>query len=235
MIITTAQIPGRPAPRLITAEAVKGMAPGSVIIDLAAETGGNVEGSKPGETVEENGVKIIGPANLPSQMAGNASALYAKNLQNLVELLIDEEGNLKVDTEDEVIAGALLTKDGEIVNERAKERSSGREAEEPIGPDDRDHDLRPRRLRRLRGDLEGADHPAHAADVADQRDPRHRHARRADRDRLRRRHAGEGDRRDRDRLRHDQHRRRLHGHRPDARHVPAAGTGSRRRSPRPRP
>ena len=121
VIITTAQIPGRPAPRLITAEAIKGMQPGSVIIDLAAETGGNVEGSKPGETVEQHGVKIIGPANLPSQMAGNASALYAKNLQNLVELLIDDEGNLKVDTEDEVIAGALLTKDGEIVNERAKE------------------------------------------------------------------------------------------------------------------
>jgi NAD(P) transhydrogenase subunit alpha len=69
-------------------------------------------------------VKIIGPANLPSQMAGNASALYAKNLQNLVELLIDDEGNLKVDTEDEVIAGALLTKDGEIVNERAKEAAN---------------------------------------------------------------------------------------------------------------
>ena len=68
------------------------MAPGSVIVDLAAETGGNVEGSVPGETVEQNGVKIIGPANLPSQMAGNASALYAKNLQNLVELLVDEEG-----------------------------------------------------------------------------------------------------------------------------------------------
>ena len=124
VIITTAQIPGGPAPRLITADAVKGMAPGSVIIDLAAETGGNVEGSKPGETVEQDGVKIIGPANLPSQMAGNASALYAKNLQNLVELLIDDEGNLKVDTEDEVIAGALLTKDGEIVNERAKEAAS---------------------------------------------------------------------------------------------------------------
>ena len=98
-----------------------GMQPGSVIVDLAAETGGNVEGSKPGETVEVNGVKIIGPGNLPSQMAANASALYAKNLQNLVELLVDEEGNLKVDTGDEVIAGAMLTKDGEIVNERAKE------------------------------------------------------------------------------------------------------------------
>ena len=124
VIITTAQIPGRPAPRLITAEAIKGMQPGSVIIDLAAETGGNVEGSQPGEVVEENGVKIIGPANLPSQMAGNASALYAKNLQNLVELLVDDEGNLKIDTDDEVVAGALLTKDGEIVNERAKEAAS---------------------------------------------------------------------------------------------------------------
>jgi NAD(P) transhydrogenase subunit alpha len=121
VIITTAQIPGRPAPLLITAEAIRGMAPSSVIIDLAAETGGNVEGSKPGETVEENGVKIIGPANLPSQMAPNASALYAKNLQNLVELMVDDEGSLKIDFDDEIIAGACLTKDGEIVNERAKE------------------------------------------------------------------------------------------------------------------
>jgi NAD(P) transhydrogenase subunit alpha len=121
VIITTAQIPGRPAPLLITADAVRGMAPGSVIVDLAAETGGNVEGSKPGETVEENGVKIIGPANLPSEMAADASALYAKNLQNLLELLTTEEGDLKIDTEDEIVAGACLTKDGEIVNERAKE------------------------------------------------------------------------------------------------------------------
>jgi NAD(P) transhydrogenase subunit alpha len=133
VIITTAQIPGRPAPRLLTADAIREMAPGSVIIDLAAETGGNVEGSKPGETVEMNGVKIIGPANLPSQMAGNASALYAKNLQNLVELLVDDDGNLKIDTEDEVVAGAMLTRGGEIVNERAKEAAGaapGRKAEE---------------------------------------------------------------------------------------------------------
>jgi H+-translocating NAD(P) transhydrogenase subunit alpha len=124
VIITTAQIPGRPAPLLITADAVQGMAPGSVIVDLAAETGGNVEGSKPGETVVANGVKIIGPANLPSELAGDASALYAKNLQNLLELLVTEEGELKIDTEDEVVAGACLTKDGEIVNERAKEAAS---------------------------------------------------------------------------------------------------------------
>jgi NAD(P) transhydrogenase subunit alpha len=97
------------------------MQPGSVIVDLAAETGGNCELSKPGETVEENGVKIIGPVNLPNEMAPNASALYAKNLQNLVELMIDDEGNLRLDMDDEVVAGACLTKDGEIVNERAKE------------------------------------------------------------------------------------------------------------------
>ena len=121
VIITTAQIPGRPAPLLITADAVRNMAPGSVIIDLAAETGGNCELSVPGETVERDGVKIIGPANLPSQMADNASALYAKNLQNLIELMVDDEGGLAIDYEDEVLAGACLTRDGEIVNERAKE------------------------------------------------------------------------------------------------------------------
>jgi H+-translocating NAD(P) transhydrogenase subunit alpha len=121
VIITTAQIPGRTAPLLITADAVRGMEPGSVIVDLAAETGGNCELSKPGVTVEENGVKIIGPVNLPSEMAPNASALYAKNLQNLVELMIDDEGNLRLDMNDEVVAGACLTNDGEIVNERAKE------------------------------------------------------------------------------------------------------------------
>jgi NAD(P) transhydrogenase subunit alpha len=142
VIITTAQIPGRPAPLLITADAVRGMQPGSVIVDLAAETGGNCELSEPGKTVVENGVKIIGPVNLPSEMAPNASSLYAKNLQNLVELMVDDEGNLELDMDDEVIAGACLTKDGEIVNERAKEAagaasgagvmqgSSGREAEE---------------------------------------------------------------------------------------------------------
>jgi proton-translocating NAD(P)+ transhydrogenase subunit alpha len=121
VIITTAQIPGRPAPLLITAEAVRSMQPGSVIVDLAAESGGNCELSVPGETVVEEGVKIIGPVNLPSEMAPNASALYAKNLQNLVELMIDEDGNLRLDMDDEVVAGACLTKDGEIVNERAKE------------------------------------------------------------------------------------------------------------------
>src|SRR5215207_1099470 len=121
VIITTAQIRGRPAPLLITADAVRSMQRGSVIVDLAAETGGNCELSAAGETVVENGVKIIGPVNLPSEMAPNASSLYAKNLQNLVELMVDDEGNLRLDMDDEIIAGSCLTKDGEIVNERAKE------------------------------------------------------------------------------------------------------------------
>ena len=88
VIITTAQIPGRDAPLLITDEAVAGMQPGSVIVDMAAGSGGNVAPSKPDETViTDNGVKVIGPTNLPSEMAGDASALYAKNIQNLAELL----------------------------------------------------------------------------------------------------------------------------------------------------
>jgi H+-translocating NAD(P) transhydrogenase subunit alpha len=120
VIISTAAIPGRPAPLLITADAVRGMQPGSVIVDMAAETGGNCELTKAGETVEEGGVKVIGPVNLPSEMPNDASALYAKNLANLMELLVDE-GKLKLDFEDEVVAGACLTHDGEIKNERAKE------------------------------------------------------------------------------------------------------------------
>src|SRR4051794_3774163 len=120
VIITTALIPGRPAPLLITADAVRGMQPGSVIVDLAGESGGNCELTKPGETVEEGGVRIISPLNLPSEMATHASQLYAKNIENLLGLLV-EEGELRLDFEDEVVAGACITHDGEIRNERAKE------------------------------------------------------------------------------------------------------------------
>jgi proton-translocating NAD(P)+ transhydrogenase subunit alpha len=119
VIVTTAAIPGRPAPRLITAEAVRKMAPGSVIVDLAAETGGNCELTKAGETVVENGVRVIGPRNLPSEMPAPASQLYAKNLENLLGLLIDEEGGLKLDFEDDIVAAACITHGGEIRNERA--------------------------------------------------------------------------------------------------------------------
>ena len=124
VIISTAAIPGRPAPLLITADAVRGMAPGSVIVDMAAETGGNCELTKAGETVVEGGVKVIGPVNLPSEMANDASALYAKNLSNLLDLIV-EDGKLNLNFEDEVVAGACLTHNGEIVNERAKEAAGG--------------------------------------------------------------------------------------------------------------
>src|SRR3954453_13544435 len=124
VIITTAQIPGRPAPILITADAVRGMQPGSVIIDLAAESGGNCELTKAGETVFESGVKVIGPRNLASEMPAPASQLYAKNLENLLGLLIGEEGALDVDFEDDILAAACITHGGEIKNERAAGRDS---------------------------------------------------------------------------------------------------------------
>jgi H+-translocating NAD(P) transhydrogenase subunit alpha len=121
VIITTAQVPGRRAPILITAEAVRNMQPGSVIVDLAGDSGGNCELTQAGETVVENGVKIIAPVNLPSDMAAHASQLYAKNVENLLKLLVSDEGQLDLDFEDEIVAGACLTHDGEIRNERARE------------------------------------------------------------------------------------------------------------------
>jgi NAD(P) transhydrogenase subunit alpha len=119
IIVTTAAIPGRPAPLLITADAVRGMKAGSVIVDLAAETGGNCELTRAGEAVVENGVKVVGPRNLASEMPAPASQLYAKNLENLLGLLITEQGEVKVDFEDDIIAAACITQGGEIKNERA--------------------------------------------------------------------------------------------------------------------
>jgi NAD(P) transhydrogenase subunit alpha len=121
VIITTALIPGRPAPLLITADAVRSMQPGSVIVDLAGESGGNCELSQARETVVENGVKVIAPLNLPSEMATHASQLYAKNVENLLRLIVSDEGALAVDFDDEVVAGACLTHEGQIKNERARE------------------------------------------------------------------------------------------------------------------
>jgi len=125
VIVTTAAIPGRPAPLLITAEAVRGMQPGSVIVDLAAETGGNCELTRPGETVVENDVKVVGPRNLPSLMPAPASQLYAKNLENLLGLLVTEEGELKIDFEDDIVDAACIVKGGEIRSERAAGRDGG--------------------------------------------------------------------------------------------------------------
>ncbi len=117
IIITTALIPGRPAPELITEAMVKTMKPGSVIVDLAVEMGGNCKLSKPGEVVEKHGVKIVGHRNVPSRLAADASALYAKNLLNLMALLVDKEsGSLTINWEDEIIQGIALTKDGEIIH-----------------------------------------------------------------------------------------------------------------------
>jgi NAD(P) transhydrogenase subunit alpha len=121
VIITTAQVPGRPAPLLITADAVRGMQPGSVIVDLAGESGGNCELTAAGETVMEGGVKVIAPLNLASEMATHASQLYAKNIENLLGLMISEEGELTIDFDDEIVAGACITHEGEIKNERARE------------------------------------------------------------------------------------------------------------------
>lgn len=117
IVITTALIPGRPAPRLVTAKMVESMKPGSVIIDLAVESGGNCELSKAGEVVNHNGVKIVGHKNVPSRLATDASALYAKNLLNLLGLLIDKDSkDLSINWEDDIVKGIALTKDGQIIH-----------------------------------------------------------------------------------------------------------------------
>jgi NAD(P) transhydrogenase subunit alpha len=120
VVITTALVPGRPAPRLVTAEAVEGMKPGSVIIDLAGETGGNCELTSPGETIVVHDVTIVSPLNLPAEMPEHASALYARNVQALLELLLDEHGELALDFDDEIVSGACIVRGGEIVNATAR-------------------------------------------------------------------------------------------------------------------
>jgi NAD(P) transhydrogenase subunit alpha len=120
VVITTALVPGRTAPRLVTAESVKKMKAGSVIVDLAGETGGNCELTEPGRTIVKHGVTIVSPLNLPASMAEHASSLYARNVSSLLELLVDEDGELHLDFDDEIIAGACITRDGEIVHGGAK-------------------------------------------------------------------------------------------------------------------
>ena len=117
IVITTALIPGRPAPQLISRAMVESMRPGSVIIDLAAERGGNCELTSPGETVDHNGVRIVGPVNLPGTVSVNASSLYAKNLLTFLQPMIDSEsGAMKIDWDDEIVQGTLVAKDGKIVH-----------------------------------------------------------------------------------------------------------------------
>ncbi len=119
VVITTALVPGRRAPILVTEEAVKKMKPGSVVVDLAGEAGGNCELTEPGQTVIRHDVKIVAPLNVPSTMAEHASQLYARNIQALLDLMV-REGQLALDFDDEVIAGACVTRGGEIVHEGAK-------------------------------------------------------------------------------------------------------------------
>ncbi len=120
VVITTAAIPGKKAPILVTAEMVKGMHPGSVIIDLAAERGGNCELTKPGETVVVGGVKIVGPVNIPTTIPFHASQMYAKNISTFLLHLV-KEGNLTVDLDDEITEGTLITQGGKVVNKRVLE------------------------------------------------------------------------------------------------------------------
>jgi NAD(P) transhydrogenase subunit alpha len=113
VVITTAAIPGKPAPRLITKETVAAMKPGSVIVDLAAETGGNCELTEPGQTVVKHGVTIVGPINLPASVPVHASQLYAKNITELLRLLVTKDGKLNLDFNDEIVKGACVTHDGQ--------------------------------------------------------------------------------------------------------------------------
>jgi NAD(P) transhydrogenase subunit alpha len=124
VVISTAAIPGRPAPKIISAEAARAMKPGAVIVDLAAETGGNCALTKAGETVIDNKVKIVGPVNLPAALGRHASDMYARNLYNFISPAIDK-GELKIDWEDEVFALSVLTRDGEIKHKATRESIEG--------------------------------------------------------------------------------------------------------------
>jgi H+-translocating NAD(P) transhydrogenase subunit alpha len=117
IVVTTALIPGRPAPKLISRAMIESMKPGAVIVDLAAERGGNTEATEPGKTVTVNGVRIFGPLNLAGEIPVNASSLYAKNLYAFLETLFDKkEKALKVNWDDEIVKGTLIAKDGMLVH-----------------------------------------------------------------------------------------------------------------------
>ena len=121
VVITTAQVPGKKAPLLVTEHMIAQMKPGSVIVDLAAEQGGNCEGTEAGKDVVKHGVTIIGPMNLPGSVPVHASQLYAKNLQNLMQLFTDSKTHeINLDFSDDIVAAACITHGGEIRNERIK-------------------------------------------------------------------------------------------------------------------
>ncbi len=121
VVITTAQVPGKKAPVLVTKAMLDGMKPGSFVVDLAAEQGGNCEGTEAGKDIVYNGVTIIGPVNLPSTMPVHASELYAKNISALLKLMINKENQLELNFEDEIVAGACIASMGEIRNQRVRD------------------------------------------------------------------------------------------------------------------
>lgn len=122
IVITTALVPGQAAPVLVPQSAVDTMRRGSVIVDLAAANGGNCEVSVPNERIEYNGISVFGPTNLPSDLAPDASRMFSRNLLNFSKLIIDSDGNLNLDLEDEIVAGAMLTHDGKIVSEAVRKK-----------------------------------------------------------------------------------------------------------------
>lgn len=121
-IITTAAIPGRPSPKIITEAMITAMKPGAVIVDIAAEGGGNTALTRLGEVVNHNGVKIFGPENLPSQLAAHASEMYSKNLLNFLTLLVNKEGAIQLDWSDQILADSVLTHEGQIRHAATRER-----------------------------------------------------------------------------------------------------------------
>jgi NAD(P) transhydrogenase subunit alpha len=140
-LITTAAVPGRQAPMLVTAGMVEQMKPGSAVVDMAAESGGNVEGSVPGEVVRIGGAQVWGGRNIPSQMPGPASRLYAQNVVNLVTLMTAqgedvEPGTFAPDFEDEIVAASCVTRGGAIVHESTRESLEGPAPESATGPAD---------------------------------------------------------------------------------------------------
>ena len=182
VVITTALVPGRRAPILVTEEAVELMKPGSVIVDLAGEAGRQLRAVRAGrDDHRATTSRSSAPLNVPSTMAEHASQLYARNIEALLGLMITRTASSTLDFEDEVIAGACITRDGEIVHEAAKRPPapprSSQEATMTLVTEIAILVLAG--VRRLRGDLEGPEHAAHAADVGHQRDPRDRAARRA--------------------------------------------------------
>ena len=266
IVITTALIPGRPAPKLWTEDMVEAMKPGSVIVDLAAERGGNCDLTVPDQKiVTDNGVTIIGYTDFPSRMAAQASTLYANNIRHmLTDLTPGKDGVIVHNMEDDVIRGATVTHEGAITypppppKVQAIAAAKPKEKPKELTPEEKRareaaafrarparrwaarrgtaadragrrlcagqlhaplHRLRAGLLRRLPGDLERQPFAAYAADGGHQRHLRHHHPRRPAADRLRQL-AGRDPGGALDADRHRQHRRRLPGHAPDARHVP---------------